>query len=367
MEVGAFQLFRDIAMAETFGIDVSSPAWQAGGWIWLIGTGVVLLSHALINGHGIGLTRRLTDFSGYLILAVAVLLAVALVAYAPVPIELSRLWTFNNFTGSSGGNVWPHHESLSLAFMLGMLLVTYTITGFDASAHVAEDTLNAPENARRGIFYSVFLSVIFGYLLTCAFVLALPDVAQGASKGSDVFMWLLTSSKMPQSVRYTLYAGVILANYLCGLAGVTSCSRMIFAFARDGGLPWSQRLRRVSNENPQRAIWASAALAFVCTLYAGAFSVLAAGSAVLLYISYVMPSASALFATQRHWLDRAYNLRLLSKPFALFAILGGLVLTFVGIQPPNQAVGMLIAGMVVFMGIVWFLFEHRRFKGPPNR
>ena len=273
----------------------------------------------------------------------------------------------SNFTGSIGGNVWPRHESLPLAFILSLLLVTYTITGFDASAHVTEDTVNAPTNARRGIIYSVGLSVIFGYMLTCAFVLALPDVGQGASKGGEVFTWLLDSSRMYKWWRYILYAGIIIANYLCGLAGVTSCSRMIFAFARDGGLPWSRGLRKVSSGNPQVAIWTSAVLAFACTLYGGAFSVLAAGSAVLLYISYIMPSASALFATQRHWLDRAYNLRTLSKPFALFAILGGLALTFVGIQPPNEAVGRLIAGMLVVMAIVWFLVERHRFKGPPHR
>jgi len=287
-----------------------------------------------------------------------------MIAYAPGPLDLSRLWTFDNFTGASGGSVWPRHESLALAFMLGMLLVTYTITGFDASAHVSEDTVDPSLNARRGILYSVVLSVIFGYLLTCAFVLALPDVAEGASKGTNVFSWLLTSSKMPPIVRYSLYLGIILANFLCGLAGLTSCSRMMFAFARDDGLPMSQRIKSVNNGNPKVAMWISAVLALACTLYGGTFLVLAAGSAVLLYISYVMPIASTLFTTRRVWRDRQFNLGVLSKPAAVFAILGGLVLTIVGILPPNEQVGKLIGGMLALMGAMWLLVERRRFRGP---
>src|SRR6266852_3204365 len=105
-----------------------------------------------------------------------------------------------------------------------------------------------------------------------------------------------------------------------------------------------------------------AALALACTFYGGAFLVLAAGSAVLLYISYVMPTAAALFKSRKRFRERKYNLGPLSKPSAVIAILGGLVLTSVGFQPPNQAVIKLIAGMLVVMGLVWFAFERRRFK-----
>src|SRR5206468_6912342 len=109
------------------------------------------------------------------------------------------------------------------------------------------------------------------------------------------------------------------------------------------GLPWSQRIRKVKNGNPRLAIWLSGALAFACTFYGGAFLVLAAGSAVLLYISYVMPTASALFATRsrtrKRWREREYHLGLLSKPFAVFAVIGGLVLSIVGNAAANRAVG----------------------------
>ena len=77
----------------------------------------------------------------------------------------------------------------------------------------------------------------------------------------------------------------MVANFLCALAGLTSTSRMMFAFARDGGLPFSKALRQVSRKHrtPVNAIWGGAMLSIVATLYGDAFVVLATGCAVFLY------------------------------------------------------------------------------------
>src|SRR5262249_11419335 len=96
--------------------------------------GVITITHAIINHLGIRVTRLLTDFSGYWLLFVSVVVAVALVVAAP-SLEFSRLWTFTNFSGLPPGDepVWPRAESLVWLFALGFLLPAYTITGFDAS------------------------------------------------------------------------------------------------------------------------------------------------------------------------------------------------------------------------------------------
>ena len=78
---------------------------------------------------------------------------------------------------------------------LGLLHAVYTITGFDASAHTSEETRNAQVEVPKGMIRSVWWSFLFGYLMVCAFVLALPDqtdrgdrtvidgVAAGAEQG----------------------------------------------------------------------------------------------------------------------------------------------------------------------------------------
>jgi amino acid transporter len=161
----------------------------------------------------------------------------------------------------------------------------------------------------------------------------------------------------------------VVANYLCALAGLTSCSRMMFAFARDGGLPASDALRHVSvvYRTPVTAIWVSAVLALVATLYGDAFVVLSTGCAVFLYISYVMPAAAGLLAEGKTWTTKGpFSLGGLSRIVAGLAIIGGLILAWVGIQPPNEKVGYLTVAMIVMMVVIWFAFERRRFEGPPT-
>src|SRR4030095_1375144 len=91
---------------------------------------------------------------------------------------------------------------------------------------------------------------------------------------------------------------IVVSNFLCALSGLTSCSRMMFAFARDGGLPGSKTLRFVhpSYRTPTHAIWWGAALSIVATLYGGAFVVLSTGCAVFLYLSYLLPIAAGVGA-----------------------------------------------------------------------
>ncbi len=364
VDVGVYSLFRDLIVAQVFGVDVST--W--GYWNQVFGVIILVATQAMFNHFGIRITTLLTDFSGYLIFGVAIVLTITLLAFAP-SLDFSRLFTFTNYTGDAGGNVWPASNSMIQAFLVGLILVCYTITGFDASAHTSEETRNAASAVPRGMLQAVIWSALFGYIMVCAFVLAMPSVADGAAKGFGVFPWLMASSPMPGILRNLLFIGIVIANYLCALAGLTSTSRMIFAFARDGGLPFSNLLKSVSPayRTPVPAIWIGAVLALAATLYADAFAVLAAGCAVFLYISYIMPVAAGLLAEGKTWNEKGpFNLGAFSKPIAVLAIIGGLVLSYVGMQPPNEKVFYLTIAMFVVMAIFWFAFERKRFSGPPT-
>ena len=59
---------------------------------------------------------------------------------------------------------------------LGFLLTQYTITGFDACAHVSEETQGAATAAARGLWQSIFYSAIGGWILLLAFLFAATDV-----------------------------------------------------------------------------------------------------------------------------------------------------------------------------------------------
>jgi amino acid transporter len=144
---------------------------------------------------------------------------------------------------------------------------------------------------------------------------------------------------------------------------------MLFAFSRDGGVPWfSRSLRKVSKEHrtPANAIWASAVLSIVATLYGDAFIVLSTGCAVFLYVSYAMPIGAGLLAEGKTWTKKGpFDLGGASKLVAALAVIGCVVLVVVGVQPPNEKVGYLLLGGIIALIIIWHLVEKNRFAGPP--
>ncbi|HKF62678.1 MAG TPA: amino acid permease [Dongiaceae bacterium] len=348
---------------KSFGEQIASSAY----WVQALAIAIILASQALFNHIGIRATTILTDFSGYLIFVVAVVLTVAMLAYAP-SIDIGRLFTFTNNTGDAGGGVWPQNGSLLMAFMLGLLLPAYTVTGFDASAHTSEETRQAAVNAPKGMVRSVFWSFLFGYVMICSFVLAMPSTTDAAKQGGAVFFWLMGGSAMPAMLKSILYICIVISNYLCALAGMTSLSRMVFAFARDGGFPASAWLRHVSptHRTPVNAIWIGSVLAFISTLYTPQFWTLASGCAIFLYLSYAAPIGAGMFAEGRSWTKKGpFQLGVWSKPFAIIAVVGGLVLFYIGVQPPNNALITYTLVLLAIMAVLWFGIARTRFPGPP--
>ncbi|MFZ5792081.1 MAG: amino acid permease [Pseudomonadota bacterium] len=382
VNVGLWWLIRDLMLPNVFGMDtstwVSAEMFDKGWWLQTIFVIVFTVVQAVINHMGIRATTILTDFSGYLILVVAVILTLGLLIYAP-SIDIDRLFTFTDFTGDAGGAVWPTPagERWFSAFLpvtvgalfLGLLQGVYTITGFDASGHTSEETRNAAREVPKGMIHSVLWSGVFGYIMVSAFVLAMPSVEEGAAQGWLAFPWTMQNSGMPEVLKDLLIVGIVVANFLCALAGLTSTSRMLYAFSRDGGVPWFSRyLRQVSkvHRTPAHAIWVAGALSVVATLYGNAFIVLSTACAVFLYVSYVMPILAGLFAEGKTWTKKGpFDLGSASKPVALLAVIGCIILIVVGIQPPNEKVGYLLVAMAIALPVIWFAVERNRFAGPP--
>jgi len=375
---GVYLLLKDLVLTGIFGMDTSAwGAWHASTFITIFA-----ITQALFNHFGIKLTTMLTDFSGYLIFVVAIVLTLAMVIWG-AGFDLSRLTTFVNNTGEPGGLVVPEPRTALIAFIIGLLYPIYTITGFDASAHTSEETKNARVTVPKGMIHSVFWSLLFGFFLASSFILAMPDTTAGAKDGFNSFFNLFNNHPMPAFLKGLLAIGIVVANYICALAGMTSTSRMIFAFARDGGLPASKALSTVHpvHRTPVNAIWLTAVLSAGACYYAPFMFALAAGCALFLYISYAIPVAAGMIAEGKTWTEFGpFRLGIWSKPFAIITILGAVILAYAGTQPPfnpiilplfpdlvfplNQLTNPLIF-LAVALAIGWFASERTRFKGPP--
>jgi amino acid transporter len=157
--------------------------------------------------------------------------------------------------------------------------------------------------------------------------------------------------------------------WFCGLASVTSNSRMLFALARDGGLPASRFLAQVSPRfsSPYVAVWVSCGAAFLVALYSHTYAVMGALSTSALYASYGLPIAMGLWARRRgRWTERG--------PWHLGRAsgwVGGVSLAWIAVilvlfaLPPNLLSGISLAGVVLALGAYWWLHARHHFRGPP--
>ena len=327
---------------------------------------LITLSQALFNHMGIKATTMLTDFSGWWILIVASALTVALLFFAPSH-DVSRLWTFTNYSGAAGGNVWPATSNLLWLFLFGLLLPAYTVTGFDASAHTSEETIGASRAVPKAIVQAVLVSGLSGWIMLCAVVIAIPNMNAAAAQGGNAFTWIL-NQVLPAPLPLLFFIGIVLAQYICGLATLTSASRMIFAFARDGGLPASDKLKRVSptHRTPSIAIWTVAVLSILFTVYTPVYSTITAICVIFLYISYMVPTALGFVAYGRSWTKMGpWTIGSLYRPLAAICVLGCALFILVGIQPPNEKALPATLGVGVVMLLFWFGHIRKVFHGPP--
>jgi len=363
INVGAYQF-----LASALGFDLESLSVSIRVLCQTLVVFVLTASQAGFNHFGIRLTTRLTDFSGYWILFVTVVLTGVLLGSIST-FEPGRLIAFDNLSGLPNSEpTWPQTTNVAWLFLLGLLLPAYTLTGFDASAHVSEETVRAAVEVPRGMVRSVLVSGVFGWVLVGTLVLAAPDLKEAAEQKEGAFAWIVNARVTPW-LAVLLYVGIGVAQYLCGLATVTSASRMVFAFARDGGLPFAASLRWVSPiyRTPVWSIWTAAGLSLLFTLCTPVYDTITAAAASFLYQSYVVPITLGALAYRRTWTKMGpWDLGIWYRPLAVVCLLGCGLLFVVGIQPPNQTNLLTLGGSGLLLFVVWFAVERKRFRGPPR-
>ena len=361
VNVGTY-FFTAGALDMLFGIAPKNAAL-----VQFLAVAAITFSQALFNHFGIRTTTRLTDLSGYLILIFAVGLTIAMIVHAQ-SLDISRIFQFTNYSGiPAEAPVWPKSPNMLWVFALGLLLPFYTITGFDASAHTAEETVNASKNVAKGLVQSVWVSGVFGWVMLIGIILGLSSMDGAAEQGANVIFWAIGS--LDRTVAIILCSGIAFCQYLCGLACLTSASRMAFAFARDGGLPASNWLRKVSvhHQTPSIAIWSMSAVALAFTIYTPAYQTIAAACAMLVYISYGIPIALGLFAYRKTWTHFGeWNIGNWFRPLAFITLAGTLLILVVSVQPPNEKNLHILIAAIIILFLVWFLGVRKSFAGPPR-
>ena len=174
---------------------------------------------------------------------------------------------FNN-SGYSGGST----SGMAFWFAVlpfGFLLTQYTITGFDACAHLSEETASASMSAAKGIWQSIFYSVLGGYVLLLCVVFAIPNAKDGspdnAGVGAGGVAYIFTQSMGNHWAAFVLFISAS-AQVFCATSCMTSASRMTYAFSRDGAMPGSKRWQTLTPKRvPANAVLLVAVVSAIVT------------------------------------------------------------------------------------------------------
>jgi amino acid permease (GABA permease) len=258
-------------------------------WVTVVIYGCVLLVHGLLNQFGIKLVALLNDISVWWHI-LGVLIIVGVLIFAPAHHQ-SASFVFGHLVNDTGLSVkWWY------IIPIGLLLAQYTFTGYDASAHMTEETHNASTAGPRGIVMSILVSLVAGWVLLIGITFAIQHYEPERLSSTGVPPAQIFIDAVGSTGGKLLLLIAIGAQLFCGMSSVTANSRMIYAFSRDGALPGSRLWNRVNKRTrtPTNAIWLAAGFAFILglpylwnyTAYAAVTSIAVIG----LYIAYVLPT-----------------------------------------------------------------------------
>jgi len=367
-------------VAITAGINVAAAIYLIGAVThtatsWWVQIGVmvlIMIPQVIINLSGVRLTARLNDLSVWWHIGGVLLIVVALTFFGRHHNSLSFLFSFQpsanlletSKTMAIGDRGFPSplfrlvpglsalyaSAPVLLLFVLSLLQAQWTYTGYDASAHMAEETKMARMNSAWGIVLSVGVSAVAGYLMLMVLTWCIPHGDVAATANDPYPVLYVVSNNLPPLLANAIAIVIGVAMWLCGVASVTSMGRMWYAFARDDGMPGSRFLKRVSGKHqiPHVAILVTSALSVLICVYAAAWFVVTSISTICLYLAYGIP----IFLKLRHGLNAnaPWTLGRFSTFINVIAIVWIAIITVVFMLPPNElvlwtmlAIGVLLA------------------------
>jgi amino acid transporter len=256
---------------------------------------VILVLHGLLNTFGVSLLKWLGDISVWWHVIGAALIVIAMLVIPSNTEGFGSLLDGKNLTGwGFTGAYWFY------VFPIGLLLSQYMLTGYDASAHVAEETKDAAVNASKAMVRSVWISALAAWVITVVMIAAVPvgaydDIALVGINSAPTLFEQAVGGNMAKLLVFT----AVLGQFFCGMFGLTSLSRTVYAMSRDRGIPGSGLWSRINpkTRTPTNAVWFGV---IVCALlgllslvqfdnYSYAFFAFVAITGIGLYTAYVTP------------------------------------------------------------------------------
>ncbi|CAL2069094.1 MULTISPECIES: amino acid permease [Streptomyces] len=328
----------------------------------------ILLLHAVLNLFGVRVVSVLNSVSVWWHLA-GVALIVGALAIVPDHHQ-SPSFVFTTFVNGTG---WSNPIYVAA---IGLLLAQYTFSGYDASAHLSEETSRASVSAAKGIVRAIWVSWLAGFVLLAGLTFAIQDYDATRTTATGVPPAQILLDGLGTGGAKALLVVVIVAQLFCGNAEVAAASRMVFAFSRDGALPGSRLWRTVSGrtQTPVAAVWLSVGVAGVLALpslySATAYNAVTAINVIGITPAYAIPVLLRLRAGDR-FRRGPWHLGRWSRPVGWVAVVwvAGVTVLFCLPQSLPVTVGtmnyaVVALAVVLLLASVWWYVAHRSYGTP---
>ncbi|WP_371131965.1 amino acid permease [Streptomyces sp. cf386] len=329
-------------------------------------TALIIVLQGLANTYTVQLVAVLNRISVWWLLIGLVVIVSALIVMPEHHQSASFVTHFVNNTGFTSG---------LYGGMLGLLVTSWTFTGFDGSFHMSEETVRATVNAPRGITRAIGFSAIAGLLLMLALVYSIRDYDRVASADAPPVQILIDGLGLGTAKALLLI--VIGAMLFCGLANLTSNTRQIFAFSRDGAMPGSRWWHSVSprTRTPVKAVWLAVACSLALVLPGWwshtAFTAIVSVNVVGLFLAYAVPILLRLRLGDE-FQPGPWHLGRWGRPVGAVAV-AWIMLSSVLFMLPHASpitahsfnyAPIALAVVLAVATVWWFTTARRRFHGP---
>ena len=326
----------------------------------VVATVLTLLLAALINHFGIRLASVVNDFS-----VISEILGTVVIGFLLFAIALVRRVHPIGYLFSHPGQ--PGGMAYLGPFLASSLMSVWTLGGFEAAANVAEETHLPRKRIPAAILLSEAAATLLGLAVLIGFTLAVPSL-ETASHSATPLLYII-GSYFPNYVVDAAFTLVSIAIFACVLANLTTLTRLVWSMARDGQLPASRFLSRVSEHKvPANAIWVVIPITALFTIWAQVEVVIIAICTFAMYVTYAMVVAAVLWGKNRRADQRDVQERKMISRGVSIAALVWLVsitalLTFMSVTSmsrPALLEGAAVIAVLILVAVSYWLLRRNK-------
>jgi len=283
------------------------------------------------------------------------------------------VWTSE---GIINGTEWP----TGFGFLMGLLSVIWTMSGYDTPFHLSEECGNANIASPRAIVMTAQMGLYLGWAIILVIAYTVKDIQDVVAGQYGQPMGSLCLQVLGPKAGLAMFSLNMIAQFFVGQGITVAASRVTYAYSRDGALPFSRYLKIVNPHTltPVNAVWFVITIGGVLGLlmFASPVAIGAVFSigAIAQYIAFIIPIALKLFVVGDKFRPGPWHLGRLSKPIGAVAVAWVALIIPVLCFPAVKGGDLnkldmnytcLIYGGTMFLAMVWYVVDARKwFKGP---